>query len=124
VAEVNAVFDTNLLIDFLSGVPKARDELARFESVTISIVTWMEVLAGAGERDEEETIRRFLRRFTIHPIDAGVAERAVAIRREMKIRLPDAIIWGTAQHLGQVLVTRNTRDFPARDPGIRIPYKL
>jgi predicted nucleic acid-binding protein len=123
VEQVNAVFDTNVLIDFLSGVPKARDELARFENLTISIVTWMEVLAGTNS-DDEPVIRRFLRRFSVHPVEAGVAERALAIRKEMKIRLPDAIIWGTAQHLGQILVTRNTRDFPARDPGIRIPYKL
>lgn len=121
---MNAVFDTNILIDFLGGVPKARQELSRFEVVTISLVSWMEVLVGTAEGHEEETVRRFLRQFLIHPVDAGVAERAVAIRKATKLRLPDAIIWGTAQHLGQVLVTRNTRDFPTRDPGVRIPYKL
>ena len=36
----------------------------------------------------------------------------------------DAVIWATAQTTGRLLVTRNTKDFPADDPGIREPYVL
>ncbi len=122
-APVNAVVDTNILIDYLNGSQKARLELDSFENVHLSIVSWMEVLVGAVEVDEESEIRQFLRRFQVHSVDEGIAERAVDIRRREKIRLPDAIIWGTAQHLGLVLVTRNTRDFPRNNPGVRIPYK-
>jgi predicted nucleic acid-binding protein len=32
------------------------------------------------------------------------------------------MILATAQVHGAILVTRNTKDFPARMPGIRIPY--
>lgn len=121
---VNALVDTNILIDFLNGSTKARAELARFERVSISIVTWMEVLVGVEIGGQEDTVRAFLRRFEVHPLNAGIAERAVDIRRASKIRLPDAIIWATALQLGVVLVTRNKRDFPASDPGIRVPYQL
>jgi predicted nucleic acid-binding protein len=120
---VKAVIDTNILIDYLSGSEKAKHELDAFDELYISLVTWMEILVGANEGEEESTIRDFLRRFRVHPVDEGVAERAVEIRRKEKIRLPDAIIWATAQHLGILLVTRNTRDFPERNPGIRIPYR-
>ena len=48
----------------------------------------------------------------------------MVIRRRYKIRLPDAVIWATARILGCLLVTRNIRDFPKDDPGVRIPYKL
>ena len=48
----------------------------------------------------------------------------VALRREHRMRLPDAIIWATAQDLGVLLVTRNSRDFPSKDPGVRIPYPV
>lgn len=41
-----------------------------------------------------------------------------------RIRLPDAIIWATADVGGLLLVTRNTRDFDASNPGICIPYTL
>jgi len=124
VEPVNAVVDTNILIDYLNGSPKAKRELDSFETIYISLVSWMEILVGAAEGDEESEIREFLRRFQVHPVDEGVAERAVDIRRKNKIRLPDAIIWATAQHLGVLLVTRNTRDFPGNHPGVRVPYKL
>ena len=44
---VKALVDTNILIDFLSAVPAARDELNRYEEKAISVITWMEVLVGA-----------------------------------------------------------------------------
>jgi predicted nucleic acid-binding protein len=122
-APVKAVIDTNILIDYLSGSEKAKQELDSFEELYISIITWMEILVGAEQTEEESEIREFLRRFRVYHVDTGIAERAVDIRRKEKIRLPDAIIWATAQQLGVLLVTRNTRDFPPRHPGIRVPYK-
>ena len=121
---MNAVVDTNILIDYLNGSSKAKHELEAFEIIYISLISWMEVLAGAAEGDEESAIREFLRRFRVHPVDEGVAERAIEIRRKNKMRLPDAIIWATAQQLGFLLATRNTRDFPRNNPGVRIPYSI
>ena len=40
------------------------------------------------------------------------------------MKLLDALILATAQIYGAILVTRNTRDFPATMPGIRVPYTL
>ena len=55
-------------------------------------------------------------------VDSDVAERAAILRRTHRIKLPDALIWATAQAYDLVLVTRNTKDFPADHPGIRVPY--
>jgi hypothetical protein len=52
-----------------------------------------------------------------------VADEAARIRKEHKVGLPDAIVWATARVEGSLLVTRNSKDFPQKDPGIRIPYK-
>jgi predicted nucleic acid-binding protein len=123
-ASMKAVVDTNILIDYLSGSNKAKEELDAFDELYISLITWMEILVGAEEGKEEGEIREFLRRFRVHAVDEGVAERAVEIRRREKIRLLDAIIWATALQLGILLVTRNTRDFPSKHPGIRVPYRL
>ncbi|MFP3560880.1 VapC toxin family PIN domain ribonuclease, partial [Paraburkholderia sp. SIMBA_049] len=49
---VKALFDTNILIDYLGGVGGAKKELARYEYRAISIITWMEVLVGATPEDE------------------------------------------------------------------------
>jgi predicted nucleic acid-binding protein len=120
---VKALFDTNILIDYLNAIPQARSELRRYSDRCISVVTWMEVLVGATS-DVETATRSFLATFDVVGIDARVAERSVAIRRDLRIRLPNAIVWATAQVHAMLLVTRNTKDFPADDPGVRVPYDL
>lgn len=120
---VGALFDTNILIDHLNAVPQAREEIERFDSRAVSIITWMEVMIGA-DADLVEPTRRFLEGFDVIALDDEIASRAVSLRRAHRIKLPDAVIWATAQIGGRILVTRNTKDFPTDDPGIRAPYVL
>jgi len=120
---VKALFDTNILIDHLNGSPQARAELQRYDGAAISIITWMEVMAGTTP-GVDQSVRAFLATFSIVPIDGGVADRAVMLRRAHRMRLPDAIIWASAQVHGVLLVTRNTRDFPEGEPSVRVPYRL
>ena len=120
---VGALFDTNILIDYLNGVPQAREEINRYTSPAISIITWMEVMVGAGA-DLVDPTRRFLEGFELLALDDRIANAAVALRRVHRIKLPDAVIWASAQTSGRILVTRNTKDFPVSDPGIREPYVL
>lgn len=121
---MRAVLDTNVLIDFLQGVPAAQAEIQRYTPAGISVITWMEVMAGARRPEEEPTLRAFLADFAVHPLSFPVAARAAQLRREHRIRLPDAVIWATAVERGELLVTRNTRDFPEGDPGVRVPYRI
>ena len=118
---MKAVLDTNILIDYLNGRPAARQELARYTHPAISVITWMEVMAGTTPQTEPGT-RTFLSGFDQLSIDALIAERAVELRRTHRIKLPDAIVWATAQVHQSLLVTRNSRDFDSTDPGVRIPY--
>lgn len=120
---MKALFDTNILIDYLSARPQARTELKRYSEKAISIITWMEVMIGAEAPLEAQT-RAFLGGFELVGVTPSIADRAVALRRASKIKLPDAIIWASAQAGNLLLVTRNTKDFPPNDPGIRIPYVI
>lgn len=120
---MRALFDTNILVDYLSGVAEARAELDQFELRCMSLISWVELLVGARSDVESAAIRTFAARFEVVPIDAAIAEKAVEVRRTWKIKLPDALIWASAEHLGCVLVTRNVRDFPQTHPGIRVPYR-
>ena len=120
---MNAVVDTNILIDYLAGKQPAKDELSRFPRARISIITWMEVMVGATGKDEEP-VRHFLNSFDTVAIDERVAESAVLIRRHYRLRLPDALIWASAKVSDSLLITRNTRDYPAGEPDIRFPYTL
>lgn len=119
---MTGLFDTNILIDYLNGVDAAREELERYPTRLVSSVTWMEVLVGAHNDEEEDVIEMFLRDFTLVPLSREVARRAVELRRGHRLRLPDAIIWASAESQSALLVTRNTKDFPHDAPGIRIPY--
>ena len=120
---MNPLFDTNILIDYLLGVKAARHEMERYSDPAISVITWMEVMAGVLPAHESKT-RAFLATFHQLPITAEVSERAVLLRRRLKLKLPDAIILATAQTAGRLLITRNTRDFPVADPGVHLPYRL
>jgi predicted nucleic acid-binding protein len=120
---VKPLFDTNILIDFLNGVRQASYEFARYREKSISIVTWMEVLVGA-EQDVEARTRDYLNSFEVIPLDDKIADRAVKLRREHGIRLPDAIVWASADVHAMLLVTRNTKDFGRDTPGVRVPYRL
>jgi predicted nucleic acid-binding protein len=120
---VKPLFDTNVLIDHLNGLAPAREELARYPAAAVSIVSWMEVMVGAAPTVEAAT-RRFLARFDLVGIDRTVAERAVLVRREGRMRLPDAIILASAEVHALLLVTRNTRDFDPASPSVRVPYVL
>lgn len=121
---VRAILDTCILVDYLRGVSRAREELARHRDGRISLITWMEVMVGARNEEEEDLLRTFLGRFDVEPVTPAVAEEAVLLRRGSGLRLPDAIIWATARTAGGLLVTRNTRDFPSDDPGVRVPYRI
>lgn len=120
---VKALFDTNVLIDYLGGIGAAKKELGRYEYRAISTITWMEVLVGASA-EEEDAIRAWLGSFDVIAVDGAIANRAVEIRKTRRVRLPDAIIWATAQVHSLLLVSRNTKDFPADEPGVRVPYKV
>ena len=120
---VKALFDTNILIDYLNAIPEARAELLLHQEKAISVITWMEVMVGAPASLESATAA-FLAGFETVGIDSPTSVRAVTLRRTHRIKLPDAIIWATAQCSGMLLVTRDARDFRAGDPGIRLPYVL
>lgn len=121
-------FDSNIIIDALRGFPQAHSEFRRAVErggrVWVSRMVWIEVLSkGSGEGLKRA--ERFLSGFGIDELDDEIGTRAASLRRERpRLKSPDAVILATALTRGRVLVTRNTKDFPAEMPGVRIPYKL
>lgn len=80
-------------------------------------------MAGATE-ETEAACRALLAIFERLELTTPVAERTIILRRQNRRKLPDAVILATAQIAASTLITRNTRDFPANAPGIRVPYEL
>lgn len=117
-------FDTNIVIDVLHDRPVAWAELRMATRPWISRMTWIEVMSGAPEGAATET-EEFLRLFAVSEIDEEIGRRAASLRVQRRsLKSPDAIILASAQMSGRILVTRNTKDFPATMPGIRVPYTL
>ena len=116
-------FDTNILIDWLRDRPEAGVELLRHKGHRISRIAWTEVLAGEPV-ETRDAVERLLSPFAVVEVDEHIARAAIAIRHGTRLKLLDALILATARVHEAVLVTRNTRDFPADQPGVRVPYSL
>ena len=119
---MNALIDTNILVDYAQELPDAARELNRYGRLHVSRITWIEFLAGVRDSEEDEVRRGMLAAFEILELDGPVSDETTLIRRKSRLKLPDAIILATARVHGLLLVTRNHRDFPRREPEIRIPY--
>ena len=119
---VDYLFDSNVLINVLNVYREDATAILRStprRHRAISIITWIEVLAGTIRVDQLET-EAFVSDFKVIDVTAEIATRAVAIRREMRLKLPDAIIYATALTTGRTLVTFNSRDFPANTPSVHL----
>jgi predicted nucleic acid-binding protein len=118
------LLDTTVIIDHLNGIRAATEVILRSETPGISVITWIEVLAGLRDASSEAQGRMLLSTLELFPLCVIVAVVVVRVRRERRLELPDAMIWATARVHGLTLVTRNTKDFPASDPSVRVPYTV
>ncbi|MEY5013535.1 MAG: hypothetical protein RLY69_1250 [Verrucomicrobiota bacterium] len=121
---MKAVFDTNILIDYLNGIEAAKVELDRYRNRQISVISFIEVMVGAKNTSEENAIRGFLGTFEILELSAEIAKEAISIRKQYRLKIPDAIVYASARTQGCMLVSRNTKDLKQEWPDVRIPYHL
>lgn len=120
---MKALIDSDVLLDFLDAFPAAAEELGRYNVRCVSIISWMELVAGAKSPEDEQTRREFLTHFRLLPLKPEIAEEAMKLRRNFRLKLPDAIIWATAITEDCLLVSRNKKDFPEDQPNVRFPYR-
>lgn len=118
------LLDSPIIIDALLGVEPAVAVVDNYADRAISIITWIEVLAGIDPSDHPTT-KIFLRSFARIELDDEVADATVAVRQQVRLKLPDAIILASARVERRMLLTRDSKDF-GRLPGerISIPYTL
>jgi predicted nucleic acid-binding protein len=121
---LKAVLDTNILIDLVNGHEEANNEIGRYSWLAISRINWIEVLTGARRSEDQKRVDNLLRYFEMIELNESVAHDAISLRRQHRLKPPDAIIWAAARLNDSLLVTRDSRDFPIGDPGIRVPYQI
>lgn len=119
------ILDTVILIDHLNGSAQATSWLQdHLLNSAITGITRAEVLAGTG-KDDRATVTEFLDAFPCLEMDVEIADAAGDVRRQYRLKLPDAIQFAFAWIHGMQFVTRNTKDFPAKEfPEVLIPYQL
>ena len=106
------LLDSNILIYAANQSAPEIESLATSADSAVASVTQIEVYGFTGLKPEEEAALDILfRRLTVHPLDAAVIERAIALRQENRMGLADAIIAATALVHHLPLATRNEEDF-------------
>ncbi len=124
-----ALFDTNILIDYLKGKPKAtlllEQCLEEGQVMACSLITKLELLSVARP-GEEQILRDFLDAFDRIGLDDQIAEgagRYMSMYREsLGINTADAIIAASALARGAVLYTLNDKHFPMDNIKVIKPY--
>lgn len=119
--KAKAVFDSNIIIDFFNRSPQAAEIFEKYE-IYISGLTMTEVLTGAKSAAEEAIILNFLNSLNVIHTNNKICEMASSLRREYRLKLPDAIIYATAKQLGYIFFTRNSKDFSEKWLDVKIPY--
>ena len=100
------ILDTNVVLYHVQD--RLEEPLAR-GVFSVSFVTEIEVLSFPDiQPEEEEELRRmFSNDIGVVGLSRAIKERAIAVRRAHRLRLPDALIVATALELGVELLTND-----------------
>ena len=104
------LLDSNIII-YLSKERISIDEVfANDERYAVSVITYMEVLGyDFASHREEHFIKKLLNLFEIVYIDRAIASKVIELRKQYKIKLPDAIICATSMVHNGVLLSNDIR---------------
>ena len=118
-----SLLDTSILIAFLKGeedvVAKVEEYLEEFDRLSLSIITYYEILRGLKYIDNEKKLRDFeelMDKSEIITLDREIIEKASEIyaglkRRGKLIEDADMLIAASCLVKGMVLVTDNEEHF-------------
>ena len=125
---MNYLLDTDVIIDFLKGVEKAKVFLQTYivHNLYISVVTEAELYAGIRNKKEEKILQDFLQILIILDVNEEIAISGGKIKNKYSkshgTGLADAIIAATAIENDCTIVSLNKKHFPMTKD-ILMPYK-
>ncbi|QLE55556.1 type II toxin-antitoxin system VapC family toxin [Nostoc sp. TCL26-01] len=110
------LYDTNIFIYYLADEPIVSawftEKFLNLHEILFSPIIRIELLSFAGLlKEEEQAIEDLLSQFNSVPLLQEIENQTIKLKRNYKIKLPDAIIAATALYKDAFLVTRNVQDF-------------
>jgi predicted nucleic acid-binding protein len=113
------IADTDVLIDFLASRGPARQPVAvalEQGNLCTTSITRFELLCGARNTRQENTILTLLTAIPTLPLDEAASDRAARVRRKLDgagetIGMADSLIAGIVLCHGGIFLTRNRRHF-------------
>ncbi|HRN38054.1 MAG TPA: type II toxin-antitoxin system VapC family toxin [Flavobacteriales bacterium] len=104
------LLDTNVALYLLRGDRSAADAI-QGQDVHISFITRMELLSKPSmTKAEIRQVEAFVAEWPMVEMNRSIMDQAIILRREHRMKLPDAIIGATAIYSGLLLLTAD-RDF-------------
>ena len=114
------ILDTNIIIYLSQEKIKITDFASKGDRLCISIISYMESLGHSFKDKEEEIIVKSLcDACEVVNLTKQITDKTIEIRKQAKIKLPDAVIAASTLVNKAVLVTANVKDFKMID-GISI----
>ena len=111
--------DTDVLIWHLRGYAQATRRLDQLNPLTLSAVSYLEVLQGMRNKAELAAVKKMLglRRATIWPLTEAITQRAIELMELLTLshglQMGDALIAATALDQQMPLITGNVKHFGA-----------
>lgn len=117
------VLDSNVFIEGVAGVPHAANALLKAGAIDwcgLSAISRLEVFGFPRlTPQDEQRFQVLLAQFHEIMVSNEVIDAAIKLRRQVKIKTPDAIVAASALVEKADLVTRNTSDFQGI-PGLTV----
>jgi len=113
------LFDTDILIWVLRGNDRAGRLVDQEDERLISVISYMEILQGARDKNESRKIKGFLSDagFLIVPLSENIGHRAAIYIEEYGLkhgmRVADALVAATAVENQMILCTANQKHYQA-----------
>lgn len=99
------LLDTNVVIYLLGGRIRHAFPQGDFG---VSVITEIELLSYQGlSQADEEIARGFLDEVVRYPLTDAVRDQTILLRRQFRLKLPDALVAATALEAGATLLSND-----------------
>ncbi|CAN5481491.1 type II toxin-antitoxin system VapC family toxin [soil metagenome] len=125
------LFDSDILIDTSRGISQAVQTLEEFEqthTLSVSVVTKLELMVGCKNKKEFKELNKFLDRFKVFHLSETISRKTVELFQQYRLShdvlIADMLIASTALTYELELISKNQKDFKFIDDLKLIKYTV